>query len=216
EDSLEVAEDGRDAVRSGVGHVTRLANGASASLGAAASLNEVAEDIGQITFVIASIAEQTKILALNAAIEAARAGEAGRGFGVVATEIRTLADSVSTSVSRIAQLVSGIQGASRDLASTAEQQAELGAQTVAETERTVDKFDDIYARMQRTAEAAREIAAAATQQQSAARQIVGVMQQVNESVATTAASARQLADASDDVKREAGSLSDGLRGFKTD
>jgi methyl-accepting chemotaxis protein len=215
EDSLEVAEDGRAAVETGVGQVGRLANGASAVLGAAAHLNEVAEDIGQITFVIASIAEQTKILALNAAIESARAGELGRGFGVVATEIRTLADSVATSAGRIGTLVASIQSASRDLAGTAEQQAGLGETAVAETDRTRDKFDEIYARMTKTADAAREIASAAQQQQAATRQIAQVMHQVSEGVADNAASARQVASASSDVKSEAASLSDGLRRFRS-
>lgn len=216
EDSLEVADSGRDAVEAGTVHVERLANGASAALTAAGSLAEVADDIGQVTFVIGSIAEQTKILALNAAIEAARAGEAGKGFGVVATEIRSLAESVSTSVGRIEALIRAIQDASKELAATAERQAELGATTVDETSRTRDKFDEIYDRMERTASAAREIATAASQQQSAGRQIVQVMQQVSQGVSGTAAAARQLADASGDVKSEAKQLSGGLQGFKVD
>ncbi|MDZ4169634.1 MAG: methyl-accepting chemotaxis protein [Coriobacteriia bacterium] len=216
EDSLETAESGREAVEGGLGHVERLAGGAQVVLSAAGSLNAVAEDIGQVTFVIGSIAEQTKILALNAAIEAARAGEAGKGFGVVATEIRTLADSVSTSIGRIGALVQSIQDASRELAASAEAQAELGSSTVAETGRTRDKFDEIYERMHKTALAAREIATAASQQQSAARQIVDVMQQVSAGVTSNAASAQQLAQSAASVKTEASKLAGGLQGFKTD
>lgn len=216
EESLAVAERGRDAVEGGIGQVERLAGGAQVVVSAAGSLSEVAEDIGQVTFVIGSIAEQTKILALNAAIEAARAGEAGKGFGVVAAEIRTLADSVSTSIGRIDALVSSIQDASRELAGSAEAQANLGEETVRQTGRTRESFDEIYARMDRTAVAAREIATAASQQQSAARQIVEVMQQVSKGVSSTAASSRQLAESAADVKREASRLAGGLQGFKTD
>lgn len=216
EDSVEVAESGREAVEGGLGHVERLAGGAQVVLSAAGSMNSVAEDIGQVTFVIGSIAEQTKILALNAAIEAARAGEAGKGFGVVATEIRNLADSVSTSIGRIDSLVRSIQDASRELAATAEAQAGLGESTLAETNVTRDKFDEIYDRMTKTAQASREIATAAAEQQAAARQIVSVMQQVSEGVSSTAAAARQLAESSNDVKREAGKLAGGLQGFKID
>lgn len=216
EDSLEVADSGREAVQDSATHITRLSNGAIATLEAAGHLASVADDIDQVTFVIGSIAEQTKILALNAAIEAARAGDAGKGFGVVATEIRSLADSVSTSVSRIEGLVRTIQGASKELAATAEQQAELGETSVQESKRTRDKFDEIYERMNRTASAAREIATAAAQQQSAARQIVQVMHQVSAGVSSTASASRQLAGAASDIKRETGSLSGGLGGFKVD
>lgn len=214
EDSLEVADSGRDAVADGVGHVERLAGGAQTVLSAAGSLSEVADDIDQVTFVIGSIAEQTKILALNAAIEAARAGEAGKGFSVVATEIRSLADSVTTSISRIEALVNSIQDASREIAAVAEAQAAMGNDTVTETARTRDKFDEIYERMSRTADAAREISTAAAQQQTAAHQIVDVMQQVSQGVSGTATSARKLADSAADVKSESGKLSSGLQGFR--
>jgi methyl-accepting chemotaxis protein len=72
----------------------------------------VALDISEMTYIISGISEQTKILALNAAIEAARAGDAGRGFSVVSTEIRSLAESVGRSASRIEDLVSGVQATS--------------------------------------------------------------------------------------------------------
>ncbi len=216
EDSLEVADSGRDTVQSSAKQIGMLANGASATREAAGYLAEVADDIDQVTFVISSIAEQTKILALNAAIEAARAGEAGKGFGVVATEIRSLADSVSTSVQRIETLVRTIQESSKDLAATSEQQAEMGQSAVGESGRTRDKFDEIFERMNRTAAAAREIATAAAQQQSAARQIVQVMHQVSEGVSSSASASRQLASAAGDIKRETSSLSGGLRGFKVD
>lgn len=215
EDSLAVAENGRETVEGGAGQADKLAEGTVGVLDAAESLASVANDIGQVTFVIGSIAEQTKILALNAAIEAARAGEAGKGFGVVASEIRTLADSVSTSVGRIEHLVRGIQESSGVLTSTAERQATVAQETVTHTLRTRDSFDAIYDRMERTASAAREIATAAAQQQAAARSIVDVMQQVSEGVTMTAASARQLADSAGDVEREAGRLTGSLRGFRT-
>ena len=174
----------------------------------------MAGDIGQVTTVIRSIAEQTKILALNAAIEAARAGEAGKGFGVVAAQIRSLADSVSASVGQINSLVGGIQEASKTLASSSEQQVVFGTEALQDVMFTRDKFDEIYAKMDNTASAAREIAAAAEQQQSAAKQIVEVMHQVSEGVAGTATSAAQVADAAGNVKREAGSLSSRLKGFR--
>ena len=216
EDSLEVAEDGRAAVEGSAANLERLADGSQSVRDAAGTLAVVAEDIGQVTLVIGSIAEQTKILALNAAIEAARAGDAGKGFAVVAKEIRTLAESVSTSVVRIDDLVRNIQESSRALSTTAQQQALLGAESVEDGTRTRDSFDAIYERMDRTAAAAREIATAAVQQQAAARQIVQVMHQEIGAVSGTAAASRQLAESSSDVKTEASSLADGLKGYRVD
>ena len=200
EDSLEAAQQGRGSIETSVINVEMLAGGSVAVAQGAEHLGEVAEDISQVTTLISSIAEQTKILALNAAIEAARAGEAGKGFGVVATEIRTLADSVSTSAGRIAQLVDGIQGASRILTETANSQGDSATNTVQSAAQTRRSFDDILEQMERTAHAAREIAAAAQQQQAASRQIVEVMHQVSSGVTGNAAASQQLASSADNIQ----------------
>lgn len=214
EDSLESADTGRNLVGQHATQVAILADSAGDVLTSVDDLQAAAQDIGQFTTVIRSVAEQTKILALNAAIEAARAGEAGKGFGVVAAQIRTLADSVSLSVGQINRLVDGIQVASKGLAENAERQVVHGTETVQETMFMRDRFDEILGRMDNTAAAAREIAAAASQQQAATKQIVDVMHQVSQGVAATAASARQVSGAATDVKREAGALSSGLKGFR--
>jgi len=215
EDSLEVAEDGRSKVETGAYAVQRLAGGSAQVAEAASTLAEVAEDIDQVTYVIGAIAEQTKILALNAAIEAARAGEAGKGFAVVSKEIRTLADSVTTSVVRIESLVGGIQSASKALSSTATEQTSMAEDSVMSAVETRESLEGILEQMSRTAAAAREIAAAATQQQSAAKQIVEVMHQVSQGVSGSAVSSRQLADSAGHVKQESEELSRGLGRFKT-
>ena len=215
EDSLEEAQQGRASIQDGAVHVQMLAGGSIAVAQGAEHLGEVAEDISSVTTLISSIAEQTKILALNAAIEAARAGDAGKGFGVVASEIRTLADSVSTSAGRIAQMVDGIQGASRILTETANLQGDSASTTVQGAEQTRSSFDEILEQMSRTAQAAREIASAAQQQQAASRQIVEVMRQVSAGVTGAAASSRQLASTADIVQSEAEGLTDGLGKFRT-
>jgi methyl-accepting chemotaxis protein len=215
EDSLEIAEDGRTKVEGGAYAVQRLAGGSAQVEEAAATLAEVAESIDQVTYVIGSIAEQTKILALNAAIEAARAGESGKGFAVVSKEIRTLADSVTTSVTRIESLVHGIQSASKALSTTAGEQTRMAEDSVMSAMETRESLEGMIDQMSRTAAAAREIAAAAAQQQSAANQIVDVMHQVSQGVSGSAVSSRQLADSAGDVKRESEELSRGLGRFRT-
>ena len=215
EESLEAAESGREHVTEEAAAIDRLAGGTVQVRDAADELERVAEDIDQVTFVIGSIAEQTKILALNAAIEAARAGEAGKGFGVVSAEIRTLADSVSSSIGRISALVESIQKASHALTAIAAEQGNVATDTVMAGARTQQSLDGILEQMGRTAAAAREIAAAANQQQSAATQIAQVMQDVSQGVSGSAASSRQVAESAGHVKRESEALRQGLGRFRT-
>jgi methyl-accepting chemotaxis protein len=214
EDSLETADTGRDTIDAGNRNMEELSQGSGEVRAAAEAMAGVAADITEMTSMISGIAEQTKILALNAAIEAARAGEAGLGFGVVSTEIRALADSVSASAGRISGLVSGIQEASTRLIKTAGSQESLSHKGVGDSHATRDSFDEIYARMSDTAAAAREIAAAAAQQRTASEQLVQAMQEVSSSTSESASTAQQLAASAKVVEEEADDLREGMGKYR--
>lgn len=103
------ADEGMAAINKAVEQMRHIGVSVNESAQVVASLGERSQQIGQIVETISAIAEQTNLLALNAAIEAARAGEAGRGFSVVAEEVRKLAESSSEAVTEIADLIHGIQ-----------------------------------------------------------------------------------------------------------
>lgn len=215
EDSLESAQGGVSAVDRTHDAMDKLANGARDMADAAGAMSTVAEEITEMTSLITGISGQTKILALNAAIEAARAGEAGKGFAVVSSEIRSLADSVAQSATRIAEMVNGIQEASSRLQNAARQQSDLSDSAVGNSEESRRTFSLIVQQMEDTAMAAREIAEATVQQTRASDQLVEAMHQVSISSTETAAAARQLADSANSVEGEAEGLLRGLTRFKT-
>jgi len=121
------AEDGRQVVEQNIAAMRELSAKISASCGQIEALNAKTVDIGQILEVIKGISEQTNLLALNAAIEAARAGEAGRGFAVVADEVRNLAHRTQSSAQEIQQMIEQLQvgaGASVQTMTESQRQSE--------------------------------------------------------------------------------------------
>ncbi|WP_019340436.1 methyl-accepting chemotaxis protein [Stutzerimonas stutzeri] len=112
------AEDGRKVVEQNIQAMKQLSNNISASCAQIEELNAQTVGIGQILDVIKGISEQTNLLALNAAIEAARAGEAGRGFAVVADEVRSLAHRTQSSAQEIHGMIEKLQVGARDSVST--------------------------------------------------------------------------------------------------
>ncbi|MEB0299174.1 methyl-accepting chemotaxis protein, partial [Pseudomonas sp. 10S4] len=117
-DARSLAEDGQQVVDRSIKAMNQLSTMLSASSTNIESLNSKTVNIGQILEVITSISQQTNLLALNAAIEAARAGEAGRGFAVVADEVRNLAHRTQESAQQVQTMIEELQVGARESVST--------------------------------------------------------------------------------------------------
>lgn len=158
-------------------------------------LGSRSDQIGKIIGVIDDIADQTNLLALNAAIEAARAGEQGRGFAVVADEVRKLAERTTKATKEIADMISGIQAETRvavEKMSSGTAQVERGVEA---TNRAGEFLKQIIGQADHVGEVVTQIATAVTQQSSATQQVSTNMEQINQLVVESADGAQQSAQA---------------------
>jgi methyl-accepting chemotaxis protein len=142
-------------------------------------LAEETATIGNVLTVIRGIAEQTNLLALNAAIEAARAGEAGRGFAVVADEVRSLSQRTSGATAQIQELIGRLQQAARQSVSAMRAQVEHAEQTASQAEAADGALDEIVAAIRTIASMAERIADATAQQSGAVSEIRGHSERIH-------------------------------------
>ncbi len=142
-------------------------------------LGKQADDIGQIMSVISDIADQTNLLALNAAIEAARAGEAGRGFAVVADEVRKLAEKTMQATKQVGDAIAGIQQGARRSMSSVDNSVKTVVETTELATHSGKALNEIVHLVETSADQVSSIAAASEEQSAASEEITQGMEEIN-------------------------------------
>ncbi len=204
--TAKIADEGRQIVTKSVEEVKAIAETVNESAKLMFSLGERSKQIGEIVNVIKDIADQTNLLALNAAIEAARAGEQGRGFAVVADEVRKLAERTAKATSEISNMIGSIQEEMDKAVVSMEdgtKRVEIGVEFSAQAGESLGKIVESVGELQTMIQ---QIATATEEMSTASEQISGDIETIANVSKETSVSSEQVSQASSDLSRLAGDL----------
>ncbi len=214
-DASRSAGDGRDLVMETVGAIERMSGDVQATAKLITHLAEQSRDIGKVLDVIRGLADQTNLLALNAAIEAARAGEAGRGFAVVADEVRALAHRTQQSTSEIERMIGSIQGGTTEAVESMRTSTERAESTLNIAKGAGLALDTIAGAVAQINERNLVIASAAEEQAQVAREVDRNLVNINDLSVQSATGAHQTSAASAELSRLAVDLNGLVARFRT-
>jgi methyl-accepting chemotaxis protein len=210
ETAVTVSSEGRKALDDTVTAMNTVNARTEAIAGDILSLAENSLEIGEIVSVVAEIADQTNLLALNAAIEASRAGEHGRGFNVVASEIRALADQSKSATTRVRRILMEIQKSTNAAVVGAEEGTKSvgrALETVRDAGETIRQLEAIIAD---SARSVAQIAASAGQQKAGMKQIHEAMHYIDQASSQNLSAIRQAEEAAKDLNELGSRLKDML------
>ena len=209
------ANEGRSTVEKSIDEISSLSDEIETSAEAIKRLEETSSTIEGVLQVIRSIAEQTNLLALNAAIEAARAGEHGRGFAVVADEVRALASRTQTSTKEIDDMIAQLQSVSHEAVISMESNRQQVGKTVDFAAEAGNKLSTITQVMTSISDMAIQIASASEQQVGVTEEVNSNIVRLNSMSEQTAQGAEETATAGQDLTRMASELQSIVMQFRT-
>ncbi len=212
--AYQLAHTGAEVVDNTIAIMSQIAESVQSSARTVADLGKRSDQIGAIIGTIEDIADQTNLLALNAAIEAARAGEQGRGFAVVADEVRALAERTTRATREIGEMIKAIQGETKRAVAAMElgvRQVETG--TVG-AEKSGHALQDILQQINDVAMQVNQIATAAEEQTATTSEISNNMHQITEVMQRTSQGAHDSATAAKELRDNAEELQRVVRQFK--
>ena len=205
---------GNDVVVSATSSIRKLADDVQEASQVITELAGEADNIGGVLEVIRGIAEQTNLLALNAAIEAARAGEQGRGFAVVADEVRTLASRTQESTEEIQKMIEGLQSGARNAVSVMDQGQKQAEESVNESNKASDALAKITETIAQITRMNERIAAASNEQRMVAGNVTKSVESISAVSDRTTANSQKTEQASEELRRLAVDLQSAVSQFK--
>jgi len=211
-----IAKEGGHVVEETIIGMNRIAEVVRKSADTVQELGKSSDQIGEIVQVIDDIADQTNLLALNAAIEAARAGEQGRGFAVVADEVRKLAERTSKATKEIAAMIKQIQKDTGDAVDSMQEGTKQVEDGKLLAEKAGASLEEIIIGAERVVDIVTQVAAASEEQSSAAEQISKNIESISSVTQESASGIQQIAHASEDLNRLTLNLQELIAQFKLD
>lgn len=210
----ESAESGSDVVRETISGMERISASVNETAQTVGSLGSRSDQIGEIVGTIEDIADQTNLLALNAAIEAARAGEQGRGFAVVADEVRALAERTTKATKEIGQMIKAIQAETQGAVSAMENMVSEVEGGIMAAAKSGEALESILSKIHETTQQVNQIATAAEQQTATTLEITSNINQITDVVHESAKGAGETSGAASQLARSAEELQEIVGRFR--